>query len=249
MPRALRYLYIYSVVTMAIEKIKKQNVSDTVFDALRQEIINRAFQTGGKLPSMAKLSEQFGVSIATIKVALQRLNALGLIETKTGQGSFVLAFNPYHYLNQMSDFLLSENEINDIAEYRLHFELTIAELAMKKAKKENFRKMELLLNQMEECRQKKDVALHGDLDYQFHLEICKATQNNIFVLVYELAGKIFHKHAVLLNEQFFKMAVKQKAGEDVHLRLFRAIRDKDAKACRKCYIEMLYFSDPETQRG
>jgi GntR family transcriptional repressor for pyruvate dehydrogenase complex len=224
---------------MAIEKITKESVSDTVFQALRQEIIKKNYKTGDMLPSMAQLSEQFGVSIATIKMALQRLSALGLIETKTGQGSFVLAFNPYQYLNQMSDFMLSENDINDIAEYRFYIETSVAELAIKNATEENFKNMENLLNQMGEAAKNNDIERHGELDYQFHLEICKATQNNIFVLACEIEKKILFKHTVVLNEQYFKKSTEQRPNEDVHRRLYKAIKAKDLQGCRKCYEEML----------
>jgi GntR family transcriptional repressor for pyruvate dehydrogenase complex len=222
---------------MAIKKITKESVSETVFQALRQEIIKRNYKAGDMLPSMGQLSEQFGVSVATIKIVLQRLSALGLIETKTGQGSFVLAFNPYQYLNQMSDFILSENDINDIAEYRYYIETAVTELAIHNATEENFKNMENLLNQMDEAVKKNDIALHGELDYQFHLEICRATQNDIFELAAELEKKILFKHTALLNEQFFKKAQRPK--EDVHWRLYKAIKAKDLQEGRKCYEEML----------
>jgi GntR family transcriptional repressor for pyruvate dehydrogenase complex len=234
---------------MAIEKIIKQNVSDTVFETLRQEIINGSYRSGDRLPATAKLSEQFGVSVATIKLALHHLSALGLIETRTGQGSFVLAFNPYQYLNQVSDFLLTENDISDVTEYRLYFETATAELAMMNATDENFQKMELLLRQMDECRPKKDAAMQGDLDYQFHLEIARATQNSIFLLVYELVEKICHKHTIILNERHYKETVNLKAGTDVHWRLYRAIKAKDIKMCRKCYMEMLNYQELKKNSG
>jgi GntR family transcriptional repressor for pyruvate dehydrogenase complex len=229
---------------MAIQKIIRENLSDTVFQALRQEIINRNFKAGDKLPSMGQLSRQFGVSVATIKIVLQRLSALGLIETKTGQGSFVLIFSPDQYLNQMSDFLQNENDITDVAEYRLYMETTIAELAMKKAKRENFNNMENLLHQMDEAIRNNDIPLHGKLDYQFHLEIARATQNNIFVLASELTEKVLFKHTVTLNEQFFKKAAKRRQGIDVHWRLYNAIKAKDIVECRKCYVEMLNVLEP-----
>jgi GntR family transcriptional repressor for pyruvate dehydrogenase complex len=229
---------------MAFQKIIKKNLSDTVFQALRREIVNRGFKAGDKLPSMGQLSRQFGVSVATIKIVLQRLSALGLIETKTGQGSFVLTFNPDQYLNQMSDFMLNENDITDIAEYRLYTETAIAELAMKKAKKENFKNMENLLHLMDEAIKNNDIPLHGELDYKFHLEIAKATGNNLFVLACELAEKVLFKHTAALNEQFFKKTAKQRQGVDVHWRLFNAIKAKDAAECRKCYVEMLNVLEP-----
>ena len=234
---------------MAIKKIKKQNVSDAIFGSLRQEIINGVFRVGDKLPSTAVLSEQFGVSVASIKLALQRLTAIGLIETVTGQGSFVLAFDPYKYLNQVSEFFLNESDISEMTEFRMYFEMAIVELAIKKAGKENFRNMENILVKMDEAMKNKDINLAADYDYQFHLEISKAAKNSIFILAYELFGKISLRHAAVMTETFEKQTEREKGNKDVHWRLYRAMKDKDLKACRSLYEEMLYFKTPGKTAG
>ncbi|GHV55085.1 GntR family transcriptional regulator [Spirochaetia bacterium] len=231
------------MVRMVFEKVKKQNVSDHVFSALRQEIIKGTYAGGTRLPSAAALGGQFGVSIATIKGALNKLVALGLIETKNGQGSFVLEFNPNRYLEQLSDFFLTGSDISEITEFRFFFEMEAARLAIKKGSEKNFKRMEDILRQMDEAARARDMELHGRLDYEFHLEIIRAAGNNVFVLVYEVTRQMFRQHTTILNEEFFKKAIGQKEGEDVHWRLLRAIREKNIAACRDCYVEMLYFRE------
>ncbi|MFP3041554.1 FCD domain-containing protein [Treponema primitia] len=99
---------------------------------------------------------------------------------------------------------------------------------------------------MDQAALANDMELHGRLDYEFHLEIFRATGNNVFVLVYEVTRKMFRQHTTILNEEFFKKAIVQKEGDDVHWRLYRAIREKDLETCRACYVEMLYFrEDPQ----
>jgi GntR family transcriptional repressor for pyruvate dehydrogenase complex len=223
---------------MPIEKIQKQGRADMVFAALRKEILDGTFQAGERIPSAGNLSRQFGVSLATIKAALQRLAVLGLIETRVGQGSFVLAFDPNRYLAQVSDFLLTENDITQLNEFRFCLEMAIVRLAVKKASANNFQRMEQLLHRMDESARKSDIELHGRLDYQFHLEIAKATGNNLFILIYEMMEKLVRRHTTVLNNEFFQ---NPRDAEDVHWRLFRAIKDKNIEVCRRCYVEMLYF--------
>jgi GntR family transcriptional repressor for pyruvate dehydrogenase complex len=231
---------------MPIEKIQKQGRADMVFEALRKEILDGTFQTGEKIPSAGNLSRQFGVSLATIKAALQRLAVLGLIETRVGEGSFVLAFDPNRYLTQVSDFLFTENDITQLSEFRFCLEMAIVRLAIKKASQGNFQRMEQLLYSMDESGRKNDIELHGRLDYQFHLEIAKATGNNLFILTYEMMEKLVCRHITVLNNEFFR---KPKDVEDVHWRLLRAIKDKDIDACRQCYVEMLYFMENSPPAG
>jgi GntR family transcriptional repressor for pyruvate dehydrogenase complex len=221
-------------------KVAKQNISDHIFNTLRQEILEQRIKAGDKLPSEGALSIQFGVSKSSVKAALQRLSTLGLIETRVGQGSFVRAFNPHQYMDQIHDFLLNDSNIEKIIEYRMYIEMAFTKLAMKNATEENYKRMEDILGQMDKAAENNDAILHSQLDYQFHLEICKATQNNIFVMAYELIGKMLLEHITILNKESYKHGGKiilQGKGEIHHLFL-QAFIDKDVDACRKCYVKM-----------
>ena len=127
---------------MAFKKIEKQNIADEVFDILKREILDGTFKIGDKLPSEGRLSEQLGVSKASVRVAIQRLVTLGLLETRVGNGSFVREFDANNYLNQMFEFFLSDNDIKEITEYRLATEMAITEIAVKKATEEDFGELE-----------------------------------------------------------------------------------------------------------
>jgi GntR family transcriptional repressor for pyruvate dehydrogenase complex len=224
---------------MAFDKVEKQNISDHIFTTLRQEIFERRINVGDKLPSEGDLSRQFGVSKASVKAALQRLATLGLIETRVGQGSFVIAFNPPQYMDKIQDFLLNGSDIAKIIEYRMYIEMAITKLAIKRATQENYQNMENILEQMDAAAENKDAELHGQLDYQFHLEICKATQNSIFVMAYEIIGKMLLRHIILLNKEYYRKGGKYAWGkEEIHRRLFEALKNKDIEECRKHYIRM-----------
>ena len=98
---------------------------------------------------------------------------------------------------------------------------------------------------MDEAQEKNDISQTSDLDYQFHLEISKATQNSIFVLVYELIGKLFHRHTQMMTELYEEIPAENRGDGKVHWRLYQAIQDKDIEKCRICYMEMLYNKQPE----
>lgn len=223
---------------MALKKIEKQAVGDRVFDAIHQEIIDGAYGPGERLPSERVLSEQLGVSKSSVKVAMQRLVALGLVEMRRGEGNFIKEFAENPYLEQVREFLVEEQEVSKITEYRFYMEMATARLAMKRAGPENFQAMEKLLLDMEEAARQGDIVLHGRLDFEFHLEICRATQNDIFVKSYELIGPMLRGHATLMNEGYFAHLRQQKPGDDLHWRLYRAIKDKDIDASRRCFAEM-----------
>lgn len=224
---------------MSFEKIKKDNIPDRVFQALKQEILNGSFRTGDKLPTESTLSEELGVSKSSVKIAIQRLVTLGLAETRAGDGSYVRDFSPDEYIGQMSEFLLTDSDISHITEYRLATELAAVGVAMEHATPDNFACMERIVDQMDEAMACGDFQLHAQLDYQFHREICRATQNEIFLLSDGIIGKMLRQHTAILNKAYLEKARSRDIPvEDVHRRLLKAIRNKDMEACRQCYVEM-----------
>jgi GntR family transcriptional regulator len=57
--------------------------------ALRQRILSRAYPSGGRFPTDERLCAEFGVSRATVRLALDALHREGLIARYPGRGSFV----------------------------------------------------------------------------------------------------------------------------------------------------------------
>jgi GntR family transcriptional repressor for pyruvate dehydrogenase complex len=222
-------------VSDVFDRIEKKSIADRVFDSLRKEILKQTFQVGDKLPSEGSLSRQFGVSKASVKMALQRLATLGLIETRVGQGSFVREFDPNDYLSLLQEFLFSSSNVVQMSEYRFFMEMVSTRLAIKRGTPENFSKMENIIDQMEEAARQNNMELEGKLDYQFHLEICKATGNEIFVLAYEIIGKMIRRHSEFAKQKYSHNFTE---GEQVHRRLMEAIKAGNIEACRSCYREM-----------
>ena len=60
-----------------------------VADAVQDAIEAGEFQPGDKLPTHAQLVGMHGVSVATVKKALAKLQTAGLIVSRRGEGAFV----------------------------------------------------------------------------------------------------------------------------------------------------------------
>lgn len=113
-----------------ISNIEKLNLSDIVASEIKDRIINNVWKVDEKIPSENKLSEEFEVNRLTIRLAINKLNTLGVLETKTGEGTYVKKINLYNYINQLIPFIISSNEINHIIE----FENTVLNLLESKIK-------------------------------------------------------------------------------------------------------------------
>jgi GntR family transcriptional regulator, transcriptional repressor for pyruvate dehydrogenase complex len=78
------------VETLAsIGPVARLSVVDAVADRLRGEILAGHLVAGSKIPSERELSFALGVNRLTLRAALARLEALGLITTRHGSGTVV----------------------------------------------------------------------------------------------------------------------------------------------------------------
>ncbi|MGF6905972.1 FadR/GntR family transcriptional regulator [Fusobacterium sp. PH5-44] len=223
---------------MALKKLERKNVADEIYEILKKEILEGAFKVGEKLPSEDKLSKQMGVSRASIRAAIQKLVTLGLVETRVGYGSVIKKFDYNDFLDKMFGLILTDSDIRKITEYRLGTEMAITEIAMKKAVDSDYAKLESIMLQMNQALIQNDVIEHSRLDYEFHLEICKITNNDIFISTYEVIGKILRQHTSILNEGYIKKAKSLNPFDDVHWKLIQAMKRKDLETCKNCYVEM-----------
>jgi GntR family transcriptional repressor for pyruvate dehydrogenase complex len=73
----------------AIGPVARSSVVDAVADRLRGEILAGRLAAGSRLPSERELSLALGVNRLTLRAALARLEAMGLVTTRHGSGTEV----------------------------------------------------------------------------------------------------------------------------------------------------------------
>ena len=119
---------------MDIKPIKKVNVAEQVFEQLKDMLVKGVWKQGEKIPSENELAENFCVSRITVRQALQKLNVIGLIDTRLGEGSFVKEAEPGDNMNALIPaILMSKDRILQVLEFREIIEVESAKLAAERA--------------------------------------------------------------------------------------------------------------------
>lgn len=77
---------------MSFAPIRRLRVAEQIAEAIRGAILVGTYNPGSNLPSERDLAEQFEVNRSTVREALQRLEAWGLIEMRHGGGTTVQDF-------------------------------------------------------------------------------------------------------------------------------------------------------------
>lgn len=70
--------------------IKHTKLSDTIVAHFEQLIVDGQLNAGEKLPSERQLAEQFNVSRPSLREAIQKLEAKGVVERRQGGGTYVV---------------------------------------------------------------------------------------------------------------------------------------------------------------
>ena len=77
----------------------KLTITDNIYNKILLKISDGTYAEGDKLPSESELCKLFNASRISVRSALQRLDAIGLIETFQGKGSYVKG-SPQHSVSK-----------------------------------------------------------------------------------------------------------------------------------------------------
>lgn len=167
---------------MGIKPIKKVNVGEQVLFQLKRMLIDGEWEPGSKIPSENELAELFGVSRITVRQALQKLNALGLIETKLGDGSYVRKLDIGDSMNALIPVMyLGDQSDAQVFEFRLIIETGCTRLAVQRATQADIDELKVFLQEMVTSKENSDIKGFSKSDLRFHLKIAQMTRNALFI--------------------------------------------------------------------
>ncbi len=148
-----------------------------------------------KIPSEMMLMEQFNTSRNTIREAVQSLIHAGLLESKRGSGTRVKATNPLQVLLTET---IQKHEWHDILEVRYMLETEAAPLAAIRRTEEQLKRIQHAYTRCEKATTRKQFL---EADFHFHEAIVYATNNPLFIELYEhIATSVERSIAHLLEE-------------------------------------------------
>lgn len=198
---------------MSVKKtINRKNISEQIFDILKEQIISGEYKDGDRLPGENELAQMYGVSRMTARNVFQKLISLGIAEAKNGEGTFVKKTDFEKYLSETLEFINNTESTEDISEFRNYFEPMCIEIACKKRTEDDIAQLEKLYANLLSSAESDNINDFFEADYKFHLFICEISKNAIIKIIYEILMKIIskqyeesmRKYAVINNYSFNK---------------------------------------------
>ena len=220
------------------EKIPSRALSDTVAQQLLAQIDKGTFARGGKLPTEAVLSQEFGVSRTVIREAISRLKNEGVVEPRQGSGVYVSAHGAIRPLRIDYAEAMEGGSVLHILAVRRAIEAEVAAEAARRRTDADMLAIDAVLKKIDEA-----VAEGRDgvaEDVAFHRTIATVTGNPYFLKTltflnqYLEAGTVITRRNEALREDFSRQV------RDEHAAIVAAIRAGDPMAARNAAQTHMY---------
>jgi GntR family transcriptional repressor for pyruvate dehydrogenase complex len=202
--------------------VEKQSLSDRLAREIKASIQAGTYVRGDRLPPIMEMARRFNVGHPTIREALKKLEAMGIVEIRHGSGVYVtrsedvLVLVSPDYSGRVTKKLLL-----DLIRARIPLEMQSAAEAVRNATPEHLREMRRLLMRAEE-NLGDDNKLNA-LNMGFHHEVAQASGNTV------LAQLLNVLHELFVEEQRLILGIFGSRERDLeeHLSILDAIEQRN----------------------
>ena len=215
-------------------KLHKNTLHQQIVSLLTKRILN-VMHPGEKLPSERDIAADLDVNRATVREALKKLESLGLIEIRHGEGIFVKdymtsgnleLFKMFIYLNEIIPLPI----LQDILEIRRIIVPVMVVKACENISKEELQQFEAIVTGHETILEK-DLSVH-----QF---IAKASKNMLYIFILNFFNQIFRDFGYL----YFENPDNQRRSEKFHFDLLEAFKTKNSKKAFDITNDVLQYTE------
>ncbi|MCC5855773.1 MAG: pyruvate dehydrogenase complex transcriptional repressor PdhR [Idiomarina sp.] len=102
-----------------LQRIQQTKLSDVIVSQIESLIVDGTWSAGERLPSERELARQFQVSRPSLREAIQKLEARGLVSRRQGGGTYIAGALDQHVADPLFDLLARHPESQfDLLEFR-----------------------------------------------------------------------------------------------------------------------------------
>ena len=223
---------------MSFAHIQQRRLSDEIVEQLETMILEGVLQAGERLPAERKLAEQFGVSRPSLREAIQKLVAKGLLVSRQGGGTYVNQEVGTTFSDPLLALLAEKHDAQkDLLEFRHTLEGACAYYAALRATPADHERLAAAFAQLEACYEgsaENCRVEEGLADARFHLAIAEASHN--VVLLHTIRGLFdLLRGNVITNigGMYTQRSETRAMLIEQHRSLYQAIKAGDAELARQ----------------
>jgi len=215
---------------LGFHPIKTRKIYEEIVEQLKDMISSGSLKPGDRLPAEREMAESLGVSRASVREALTALEAIGILDIRPGEGTFVKHTTIAETFEPLALVLAVErNPLAQMMEVRRVIETECAALAALRATPEQLAKIEASLHDMQTAPHVPEAVEH---DLRFHFLIAEATQNTILLRMMNTVADLMHHMFRSDREDLYARTEKDCQIIREHEAILSAIRDKNPDQAR-----------------
>jgi GntR family transcriptional repressor for pyruvate dehydrogenase complex len=164
--------------------VRKTRVSEEIIGQVRDLITSGRLKVGDRLPAERDLAKILQVGRSTVREAIRALESLGILQARSGEGTFLVA-NPAEQRPDLLtvDLFRSWDNQRKLFEVRMVIEPDLAALAARRATTRHIERMREVLDDQDQLIQQGENGIKADTT--FHFLLAEASGNDILLRIME----------------------------------------------------------------
>ena len=200
-----------------LKPVARESLVDRLAGEIRGSINSGDYTVGERLPTIMEMARRFGVGHPTVREALKKLEAIGVLEIRHGSGVYVT--RTQDVLVMASDYSgkVTKKLLLDLIQARAPIEVQSAALASRNGTDEHFSEMRRLLTTAGENLDNDSVL--NSVNMAFHRQIAAASGNAVMAQILDVMQTLFTDEQRLILGIFGS----RKQDHQEHLSIFAAL--------------------------
>ncbi|MFV0504939.1 MAG: FadR/GntR family transcriptional regulator [Lachnospirales bacterium] len=216
-----------------------KSVVDAITDRIINAIISGELKPGDKVPTEIELCKSLEVGRNSVREAIKKLEAYGVVEIRRAEGTFVCN----NYNKKMLDpmlygIILKKDFWKDFIELRSVVDIGTLYLVIKTCTKEQFQDLNKALMELENAVLDNNATVEKimEADTVFHMEIAKIAKNELLESVTEYVTRITIPSRLLTIEDILEKGAKENFIE-LHRQFLWIIKEKRPELIEKTVLD------------
>jgi GntR family transcriptional repressor for pyruvate dehydrogenase complex len=225
-------------------------IADAISEHLEQMILEGVLRPGERLVAERELADKLGVSRPSLREALEKLEARGLLVTRK-TGTYVTQFNA-RLADPLLELLRDKPRVTaDYFEFRRILEAEAARLAALRGTEVDLENVRAAMERMRAARAGGDPAEEAQCDVAFHLALYESGHNVIVLHVMRVLSEMLREGIFYNRDQMFRRRDVGDALLAQHLAIGEAVLARDpaaAQAAAEAHIRYTFDMVEEARR-
>lgn len=217
-----------------LKAVEKKRAYEDIVEQIRTLIENGKLKINDQLPNERELAETFKVSRATVREAMRTLESMRLVQSRQGEGTYVLASSEEALIQPLASALFREkDDLFDIFFIRQIIEPYIAQMAAENATLKELNELEAILKQQKEDFDENQTVEGTDIG--FHSLLAKMAKRPVIErLLLALVDLLAQT-----RQQSLQNKIRAEQSMKGHREIFLEVRNGNCSGARKAMLRHL----------